>query len=154
MPTGSLIMKDNNVSLQFLDLKVSLTFALSGILMKYLLKVGVAYVCVYTLFGSRKNKNLQMKLCSMFTSKFFHLVKFQSIYFVEMYFKTYLILLQGKYFHPRKHKQQAQSSGFYLRTSDIWTALSINFQCDPLGEICSPMTFVFPAGKVLPSPFQ
>lgn len=54
--TTSLIMKENMVSFKFLFEKVSPTFKLCSILMKYLLKVGVVCMCVYS-FSSRKTKN-------------------------------------------------------------------------------------------------
>lgn len=54
--TTNLIMKENMVSFKFLFEKVSPTFKLCSILMKYLLKVGVVCMCVYS-FSSRKNKN-------------------------------------------------------------------------------------------------
>lgn len=87
-----------------------------------------------------------MEPCSIFTSKFFHVVKFQSICFAQIYFRIYLIFLYGKNLHPKKKHQQAQKLRVYIRAQDIWPNFSINFQCDLLGETWSQMT-CFPLVK-------
>lgn len=108
-----------------------------------------------TLFSSRKNKNYYRWNCAVcFPPNFsiwsnfraFILWKFISQY-IWYFFKVNIFIQENT---NNKHR----SLGSTFRTSDIQPVLSVNFQCDLLGETCSPMPFVFPAGEVLPSLFQ
>lgn len=68
-----------------------------------------------------------MELCSIFASKFFHLVKFQSICFVEVYFKMYLIFKISIFIQENtNNKHKSLGSTLEPRTYGLYFPFTFN----------------------------